>query len=228
LVLSIDDDTIVTSEAIHALVSALKARPEAGIVSPRILHADTLAAQFDFGHRAYEPANFHGACHLVRGALFDRVGFNDEVCSFGGEELDYSIRARAAGYRVLYAPDATVFHNSKPRLGSEDRDRRVRWLHSFVRVHHKHFPLNLARRLTLRYSLGHLLSGIRTHGPGITLSLLGATARGIRDGRREHSPAPDEVIAFYANPEVRPDFGNVPLSRKLSQRLGFAQGQRAA
>lgn len=42
----------------------------------------------------------------------------DPLCSFGGEELDYSISMRATGYRVLYEPLVAIKNNSLVQSGA--------------------------------------------------------------------------------------------------------------
>lgn len=219
-ILNIDDDTFVTSEAVAAMLAVLRRRTDAGIVSPRILQAETKAQQFDLGGDECSAGNFHGACHMVRAALVEKIGFNDEACSFGGEELDYSIRTRATGFDVVYTPLATVLHKNIVRQGKEGRGRRLRWVYNFVRVYHKHFPPGFAALLTARFVLSHLVSGLRVHGPRFLPAILTVALRGWRDGRRQYSRVPEAVVAFYKNPDLRPDIGNVPLHRKLVAARG--------
>lgn len=218
-ILNIDDDTLVTPEAIATLLELLERRPDLGIVSPRILHATTGAAQLAFAASEYRLANFHGACHLVRRAVVEAIGLNDEGCTFGGEELDYSIRARAAGFDVAYVGRATVLHDNFVRAGAAGRQRHERWVYNFTRVFYKHFPLGMAVPLSLRYLVGHLVAGARSFGPLFALRLLSTAAQGARDGRRRHVPIPVAVAGFYGDPDLRPEFGNVPIWRKLWKRL---------
>ena len=213
--LNIDDDTLVTGNDILKMLGVLQERIDIGIVSPRISHAGTGAMQLDLGDGEYQLTSFHGACHMVRRSLLQEIGFNDEACTFGGEELDLSIRARAAGYDVIYTPCVTALHDNHPRKGREGSDRLVRWLYNFVRVHHKHFPLMSALPLSLRYLTTYLATGMRLRGPLFALPLLGSAWRGMRDGRRHHQRVPDAAVAFYCAPDRLPDIGNVPLSRKV-------------
>lgn len=214
-ILNIDDDTIITVEAVAALLSFMRKRHDVGVVSPRILHARTKALQCDFGNAECPVGNFHGACHMLRASLVKKVGLNDKACSFGGEELDYSIRARAAGFDIAYTPDATVLHNNHVRQGTEGRNRRARWVYNFIRVHNKHFPLRTAAPFSLRYLLSNLVSGVRVHGPVFGLRLIVAAAHGFRDGRCQYRTIPEHVVRFYRDPDLRPEFGNVPLWRKI-------------
>lgn len=221
-ILNIDDDTFVTADAIMAMLSVFCEDASIGIVSPRILHFQTGSRQLDLGTARQSLANFHGACHLLRAELIQRVGLNDELCSFGGEELDYSIRARSAGYNIIYVPDSTVLHNNLTRKGPTGADRRIRWLYNFTRIHYKHFSIHLAARFSLRYFVSHLLSGVRAHGVSFAGPLLAAAIRGVRDGRIAHRPVPARVASFYRDPELRPDYGNVGIWRKLTRRLRAA------
>jgi GT2 family glycosyltransferase len=53
----------------------------------------------------------NGACLLVRGEVLERIGGFDEGYFMYSEELDLCERARAAGWRVVYDPAATVIHH---------------------------------------------------------------------------------------------------------------------
>lgn len=218
-ILNVDDDALVAIDAIVSMLSLMRAQPGIAIISPRILHAETRTRQLDMGDCQRSIANFHGACHLLRTALIERIGINDELCSFGGEEIDYSIRARSAGFDVVYTPDATVLHNTLARVGVDGSSRRQRWIYNFTRVFFKHFPLGFATVLSGRYLLSHVVSGVRAYGPLLAGPLLVSAFRGFRDGRRQHKPAPARVVQFYRDPSLRPEFGNVPVWRKLWQMV---------
>ncbi|WP_170314763.1 glycosyltransferase family 2 protein [Aquibium carbonis] len=218
-ILTIDDDTFVTTEAVGEMLSIMHRRPDMGIITPIILDARTKNKLYDYGEVEFRIGNFQGGCHMLRRSLLETVGYNDEACTFGGEELDLSIRVRAAGSDVVYTPRATVLHDGRVRYGKEGSDRRARWLYNFVRVHHKHFPLAAALPLSLRYLLSHLVAGLRANGLRAVPVLLGSGWRGLRDGRRQHVPVPPQVVRFYTNPTLRPDLGNVPLLHKLRRRV---------
>jgi len=68
----------------------------------------------------------NGFCLLIRRELIEAIGVFDEA-RFGagyGEENDYCIRARAAGWRLAVADDAYVFH-AQSRSYSHDRRRAL-------------------------------------------------------------------------------------------------------
>src|SRR5262249_31800600 len=170
------------------------------------IHAVTGVCQNDYGS-VREPANFHGACHLVHRAVWEGVGELDSRCSFGGEELDYAIRARAAGFATLYAAHVTVRHNSMLRTAALDRSRRERWVFNYVRIICKHFPLPRALLYSVRNVCAHLLSAVTTHGMTAAPALLASALRGARAGRLTYSPLPGPTARFYANSRLLPDFG---------------------
>jgi len=165
---------------------------------------------------------------MVRRAVRRRAGDIDPVCTFGGEELDYSIKIRALGYKVMYVPDVTVMHNNVIRPGVEGANRRRMRAFNLPRLHFKYFPLRLAIMFSLRYGLVHTLSALRSGRPIVALGLPLYVARGALQGRRERVVLPSVVVDFYARTDTRPDFGNVPLWHKLNRRLlqVSAQGDR--
>jgi GT2 family glycosyltransferase len=215
-ILNIDDDTLISAGAVATMLAAMQGRPEIGVLSPRIVHAASGIAQFSFEESDPILSNFHGACHMVRRRAIETTGLNDEACRFGGEELDLSIRMRAAGFELGYAADATVLHDNIVREGEADRTRRTQWVQGFTRVMARHFPPGMALAFALRYLAGHCYSGSKAHGLRFAAALVAAAARGLREGRRQYRAIPAHVVQFYRDPGLRPEFGNRPLWRKLS------------
>ncbi|MBD3340847.1 MAG: glycosyltransferase [Candidatus Lokiarchaeota archaeon] len=62
-----------------------------------------------------------GCCMLVRREVFERIGLFDEKYFMYYEDVDFCVRAQAASYRVLYYPDAVIWHNAS---ASSDRSFR--------------------------------------------------------------------------------------------------------
>lgn len=52
-----------------------------------------------------------GAAMMIRRAVMDQIGLLDEAFFFGHEEIDYSIRARQAGWKLYYVANAAVVHH---------------------------------------------------------------------------------------------------------------------
>jgi GT2 family glycosyltransferase len=64
-----------------------------------------------FAHDEIREVEFaKAACFLLRRAAFDEVGPFDEQFFLFSEETDWSYRARAAGWRTLFFPEAEAVH----------------------------------------------------------------------------------------------------------------------
>ena len=69
-----------------------------------------------------------GFCMFISRKLLDAIGtFDEEAYGRGyGEEVDFCMRARRAGYRNLLCADAFVFHEGEVSFGGSGADRRAR------------------------------------------------------------------------------------------------------
>jgi GT2 family glycosyltransferase len=148
--LVLNADTVLEPGATAALAAALAADPELGGVQPRILqlegerpgdpeaarlysagqalHADGRAyetgagdPQTDAYRRPREVFGVCGAACLLRRQLFDQLGGYDETYFAFYEDVDLNLRARVAGWRFAYQPDAVVWHlgNASWMAGAE-------------------------------------------------------------------------------------------------------------
>lgn len=66
-----------------------------------------------------------GACMLVRRTAIDQVGLFDEGYFMHCEDLDWCMRFRLAGWRVVFVPDAMVMHEKG--VSSRSRPVFVEW-----------------------------------------------------------------------------------------------------
>ena len=66
-----------------------------------------------------------GACMLVRRAAIEQVGLFDEGYFMHCEDLDWCMRFRLAGWRVVFVPDAVVMHEKG--VSSRSRPVFVEW-----------------------------------------------------------------------------------------------------
>jgi GT2 family glycosyltransferase len=71
-----------------------------------------------------------GACLLVRRAVIERIGLLDERFFMYGEDLDWCLRTRAAGWTVRYEPSIVVQHQH----GAASRKRALRTTIHFFRA----------------------------------------------------------------------------------------------
>jgi GT2 family glycosyltransferase len=139
-VMVLNADTALEPGGLGTLLQALKADPKLGGVQPRILQLEegrdradpAEALLYSAGQelladgRAVEAAagqpqapawlsgreifGVCGAACLLRRELFDKLGGYDETYFAFYEDVDLNVRARIAGRRFAYVPEAVVWH----------------------------------------------------------------------------------------------------------------------
>jgi hypothetical protein len=134
-IIFIDNDTQVEPDTVGALIGAANQHPSIGMVAPKafrkrgdrvLLSAggmhfnpytgtlrDVASGEYDAGQ--YEQMREIQACpgfaFLVRAAVFRKIGgFDDNFNPYGWEDVDLSLRAIKAGFRIVYTPRAVVYH----------------------------------------------------------------------------------------------------------------------
>jgi GT2 family glycosyltransferase len=83
-----------------------------------------------------------GACLLIRRAVIDRIGLLDERFFMYGEDLDWCLRARQAGWTVRYEPGVVVRHQH----GAASRKRALRTTFHFFRAMDLFYRKHYVRR----------------------------------------------------------------------------------
>ena len=215
LVLLLNNDTEVDPGFVTALVEAAVARPDAGMLCPKILLHDRPDVLWYAGasfhpwlgwgrHRGYgqrdrgqfdsveETARPTGCALLVTRALCDRVGLlrDDYFCY--AEDLEWCLRAREAGLGVLYVPASRVWHKVSRSTGGARSVTAVRYhTRNLLACVDDRLPLPfLVRPLRWSAILAAGALGVFTHrlppGRGIAAVLRGAGDR-LR-GRRGRIP----------------------------------------
>lgn len=132
-------------------------RPEIGAVGAKLLYADGtvqhagivlgmggvaghVAMRFsresagyaDQLRRAREVAAVTGACLMTRRSVFEQVGGFDERFELAYNDVDYGMAVRQAGYRVLWTPEAELYHlESKTRGYEDDPAKQARFRREF-------------------------------------------------------------------------------------------------
>ncbi|HKW25064.1 MAG TPA: glycosyltransferase, partial [Terriglobales bacterium] len=147
-VLILNNDTVMHPECIRRLVARAQAEPDAAAVSPKIYFCQPrdriwfAGGTFSLwtgcnGHVGYQEQdkgawnapksmNFICACAmLVSRRAWQEVGGFDELLFRSAEDIDWSLRARRAGFRLLYEPEAIIWHReSFDILRNEGRGRQ--------------------------------------------------------------------------------------------------------
>ena len=78
----------------------------------------------------HEVGAVSGSCMLIKRSVFSDIGFLDEEFFLYGEDLDFCLRAKRAGWRVIYCPTAVCIHYH----GESSRKRRLRSTLDFYRA----------------------------------------------------------------------------------------------
>jgi GT2 family glycosyltransferase len=136
----LNNDTIADPEFLTMLVEAFQSDPRAGMIAPKILYHDhpdrlwyaggeisfwrgtmhhigireTDAGQHDVRR---ETGYATGCCLLTSRTVIRQIGLLDESYFMYGEDADWCMRARNAGYRILYEPRARVWHKVSVSAG---------------------------------------------------------------------------------------------------------------
>jgi GT2 family glycosyltransferase len=139
-VVLLNNDTAVDPGWLAALSRAVHRHPEAGMFTPKILnyyrrdeidntghviYPDGLArgrhrmerddGRFDDEEEALWPS---GCAGVYRKEMLDEIGLLDETFFAYGEDVDLGLRARWAGWRCYYVPDALVYHKYSATTGA--------------------------------------------------------------------------------------------------------------
>jgi GT2 family glycosyltransferase len=154
LLLLNDDVEVVTSDFLETMLG-LAVQPDVGAVGCKLLYADGTIQHAGhvysgqpmhafLGRDADEPgpgglllvdhevSGVTAACTLVRAAVFDEVGGLSPNFAVNYNDVDFCLKIRRAGYRIVYTPHAVLYHfESRTRrnvVTDEDRERiRSRW-----------------------------------------------------------------------------------------------------
>src|SRR5436190_598438 len=142
-VLMLNNDTELDRHAVAELVRVAEERPDAGAVCPLIYYMEPpdriwfAGARFDprrghngrhTGYRERDHGQYGvvretgratGAAMLVSRRALEDVGLLDERLFLHVEDVEWSLRMRAAGYRVLLVPSARVWHRVSVAAGGE-------------------------------------------------------------------------------------------------------------
>jgi len=114
----LNNDTVVTPDAIDRLIEYFDSTPDLGVVSPMLLNADGSVQGHGSGlltwlYRTSTPrfvAFVTGAAMMIRASVYAEVGGFDEAYFFYNEDVDLCKTLRKRGYKIAYCPDAKIFH----------------------------------------------------------------------------------------------------------------------
>ncbi len=151
----LNNDTVVDQEFVNELVKAAQADDRVGVVGAKIFCHSAPTILWSTGGYvnwwlgdieeldSYKPdqgGNLNpqprewvsGCAMLVKRQVLERVSLLDEEFFMGGEDYEFCVRVVRAGYKVIHAPSAKVWHKvsaSKAML-LKDRESLQRFIRS--------------------------------------------------------------------------------------------------
>ncbi len=152
-VMLLNNDTIVEDRyLLYKLVEVAESETSIGMVCPSIFYYEVptkvwyagseLSLWRGWKHYYQVPSNktpvdtgyASGCCVLVSAPLLTQIGLLNEAYFFSVEDLEWSLRAKRAGWRIVYVPDASVLH--KDSVSS--KDQAGKGVYSPTRVYYEH------------------------------------------------------------------------------------------
>jgi GT2 family glycosyltransferase len=152
----LDSDARLQPGSLQLLVAALEGPPGVALAAPtfvdqaasasagpaptlrrkvlRVLNLrDTYATGSNFAGGVRDVDFAIGACQVVRRAAFEQVGGLDEGYFYGPEDVDFCLRLREAGWRVLQVAGARVHHPPRRRFRGLATRRGLQHAHAVAR-----------------------------------------------------------------------------------------------
>ena len=133
-VVLVNNDAVIGPDAVAAFAAAAEQRPTAGVLAGKLYLADRPDRIWYAGQRVLAWLGYsgrhrgegrpdgprydrlsptdraNGALMAISRATIESVGMFDEELFAYVEDVDYSLRARAAGFEVLFVPSARAWH----------------------------------------------------------------------------------------------------------------------
>ncbi|MBI1222152.1 MAG: glycosyltransferase [Bacteroidetes bacterium] len=139
----LNNDTLVKPGFITPILQLFEQKPEAGIISPRLMYAfepgivqfagskgmnPYTGRSFSIGwkekdqeafHQSYPSSTAHGAAMCIRRSVLEKIGLMWEGYFLYYEELDFCERAKKAGFSIWYCGDSEVTHKESMSTGKD-------------------------------------------------------------------------------------------------------------
>lgn len=159
IVFDLNNDDVVSKDWLTKLVEVLESSPQIGIVcgkrylgnsnsildsaGGRIVLGVTLAIGHGKEDSKYNTPNEvdYVAVPMVKRKVFEEVGLVDEEYFIYGEDVDFCLRAKKAGYKIMYVPDAVFWHRRSATIGDKTPRRLYYLSRSRIRIVRKFYPI---------------------------------------------------------------------------------------
>ncbi len=143
-----NDTSVIEPDSLRCMLAQCQ-RAEVGIVGAKLLYDDDTVqhAGVIMGYQGVAGHAFTGigddvygyfaravlsqelsavtaACLLTKRSVFDEVGGLDESFEVAFNDIDYCMKVRAAGYKIIYDPHAKLHHYEYKSRGAEDTGKK--------------------------------------------------------------------------------------------------------
>ena len=171
VVFLLDSDASLSENALGDVARKFQAEADLGIIPCKIVNAHTgeidgwIYTERDKldQDREFPSYSFCSAGCAIRREVFQRVGVFWERLFIYREEDDLALRAWNAGFRVIYWPEAVVYHRSSPEQRVNEGRRQYFDLRNSLYIYLVRYPWwMLACFVPLKAGTG-LLQGTRKH-----------------------------------------------------------------
>lgn len=155
LALNIDDDVILPPDLLSELIPSFQTDISVGIVGPRTVFDDDPsetahgAGLVNWWAGRYSDVDASkvmecdyviGCCMLIRREVIDELGGFDRDYYTSHGEIDFCLKAKKKGYKIIYCPDVVVRHRVA-RGGTKTPERRYYLYRNKLFVIKKNAPI---------------------------------------------------------------------------------------
>ena len=191
-----NNDTLVDPRWLGAAVAVMDPNPRLGILGFRVLNEyradeDTDRTVFQSAMDAWrEPrlsatAHVSGCAMFVRARLFEELGLFDERYFYSFEDIEFCLRARRAGHRILLVPQALAYHEGHQSIGAASASRLYYAARNHLLLAQSAQPMIGPRALVRAAGIVALNLAYAVRGPNVPrLAALRAVSHGVADHLR--------------------------------------------
>ncbi len=208
IIFFLDSDASLGHETLVHTVDKFQSNPDLGVIACKVVNATT--KQFDntagwiFSEKvkAAQDAEFFSFSFSECGSaiqkkVFDQAGPFWEFLFFGREGEELGLRVWKAGYKILYHPEAVVYHRVSPEERVARGEREYFDLRNSLYIYLAHYPWwMLVRIVPLKIGVS-LMRSIRRGYPRFVLQALFDVSRSLPQVWRQRRPMCNETARRY-------------------------------
>lgn len=150
-ILLLNNDTVVTKNAIYNIYKELESNKELGVISSRLMFYDnpnlinSIGGSIDMfkgtakidlkGKKYYNESDIKfkytnfitGCCMLLKREVIDKVGLLEEEYFMYYEDVDYCLRIQKKGYKIGVKFDSVILHKESSSTGGQNSPFSIKW-----------------------------------------------------------------------------------------------------